>query len=73
MSDQAIEKDGNAALEGSRRAHAAERPQQQPEIQCGGLQQDPLQDVVVTAPVNSSHPSGFVEMRKRSFQAFASH
>src|SRR5260221_3966499 len=69
---EGMEKDADAALEGSRRAHAAERPQQQPEIQCAGMQQHSLQDVVVTAQVHASHPSGFVEMRKRSFQAFAS-
>ena len=43
-----------------------------PRFNARGMQQHALEDVVVTAQVNASHPSGFVEMRKRSFQPFAS-
>src|SRR5688500_4219496 len=55
---QATEEGAEPPLEGSRRAHAAKRAQQQPEIQCTGMQQYAFENIVVSAQMRASHPAG---------------
>ena len=59
-----------AALEAARRPDAEQLPHEQPEIQAADLQEQALEDVAVSAQVHAAHPSGCVEMRIGTFEAF---
>ena len=52
------------------RPDAEQLPHEQPEIQAADLQEQALEDVAVSAQVHAAHPSGCVEMRLGTFEAF---
>ena len=58
-------------LQPSRRADADQLSHQQPEIETAGVNQQPLQNVGVSAQVHASHAAGLVEMREGPLQALA--
>jgi len=58
-------------LETTRRPHPEDRAQQQAEIEGAGMDQQPLEDVGVTAQVGTAHAPGVIEMRERAFDQFA--
>ena len=60
-----------SALEAAWRADADHVPHEEPEIDAGGMNQQPLADVRVSAEVHAAHPAGFKEMSEGPFQAFA--
>ena len=66
---------GNGAtaevLETTRRPRPEERAHQQAEIEPAGMDQQPLEDVGVTAQVGAAHTPGVVEVRERAFDQFA--
>jgi hypothetical protein len=58
-------------LETTRRPHREDRAQQQAEIEPAGMDQQPLEDVRVTAQVGAAHTPGVIEVRERAFDQFA--
>ena len=67
---QSVDEGAGAALEAARRPDAEQLPHEQPEIQAADLQEQALEDVAVSAQVHAAHPSGCVEMRIGTFEAF---
>ena len=67
---QGVNEGAGAALEAARRPDAEQLPHEQPEIQAADLQEQALEDVAVSAQVHAAHPSGCVEMRMGTFEAF---
>src|SRR5215813_5882360 len=53
------------------RADANQLPHEQPEIEAGRVDQQPLANVRMSAEVQASHPTRLVEMREGPFQALA--
>jgi hypothetical protein len=45
----------------------------QAQVEAGGVNQQPLQDVGVTAEVSASHTPGFVQVREGALDQLASH
>src|ERR1700733_8428541 len=60
-----------AALEAPGCAAPQQFSQDQAQIECAGMYEQPLDDVVMTTQMSSSHASGFVHMRKTSFHQFS--
>src|SRR5687768_4657685 len=60
----------SAALQTPRRADAEQLSHQQTQIERADVDQEALEDVVVTAQMHASHPAGFVQMRARALQPF---
>src|SRR4051812_21917237 len=58
------------SLQPSWRANADHLTHEEPEIEAARVDQQPLPNVAVAAEVHASHAAGFIEMGKRSFQAF---
>ena len=58
-------------LAAARRADPNQLSHEQSEIEASRVNQQSLQNVRVAAQVHAAHPTGFVEMRKGSFQALA--
>jgi len=58
-----------APLQPSRRAYTDQLSHQQSEIEATGVNQQALQNVRVPAQVDAPHPTCFVEMGERPFQA----
>jgi hypothetical protein len=56
-------------LKAPRRTHSANRPHQQPEIECGDVNQQSLQDVVMSAQVRSTHATGFIQVSVDALQS----
>ena len=61
----------HAALETARRADASQPPHQQPEVEAGGVHEQPLEDVGMPPQMHTPHRAGFEEMGERAFQPFA--
>src|SRR5260370_18947328 len=58
-------------LEAARCADAEDRADQEPEIEPTGMDQQPLEDVLVTAQMRAAHAAGVIDMRERPFDPFA--
>ena len=54
------------ALQTARRANPEDPADQQPEIEATGMNQQPLQDVVVPAQISAAHRARVVEVRERA-------
>src|ERR687888_1450073 len=59
------------SLEAARCADAEDRAHQQPEVEPPGMDQQPLEDVLVTAQVRTAHAARVIEMGERAFDPFA--
>ena len=68
---EAPEKRRGAALEASRRADADELSHQETKVQRAGLQERPLENVLVTAQVHTPHAARPIEMREGPFEPLA--
>jgi hypothetical protein len=58
------------ALQAPRCANAHQVSHQKAQIERADVDQEPLEDVVVTAQVYAPHAAGFVHMRARALQPF---
>jgi hypothetical protein len=54
-------------LETAWRANPEGRPDQQPKIEAARMDQQPLEDIVVTAQMRAAHPARLIEMREGAF------
>jgi hypothetical protein len=68
---EAHQKRRDAALEAASRADADGLSHQQTQVQCAGMQERALEDVVTPAQVHASHAPGPIEMCKRPCEALA--
>ncbi len=59
---------GGAALQPPRGADAKSAPHEQPQIEGGGVYEEPLRDVGVAVQVRALHPARLVEMGVRLFE-----
>ena len=64
---------GDASLQPAWRADADQLPHEQAEIEAASVNQQPLQDVWVTAKVGPSHAAGLIHVREGTFQQLAPH
>lgn len=62
----------NDPLEGPRRPDSKERPQQEAQIEGAAVDEEPLENVLVSSKVRSAHSSRFVHVRERALHTFAS-
>src|SRR5690348_7697064 len=53
------------------RPRACDFAHHQAEIECGGVYQQPLENVSMPPQMRSSHAAGFVQMREAAFDSFA--
>src|SRR5689334_10861491 len=60
---------GHEALEATWGAGAQNLAHQQPEIEAAGMNQEPLQDVVVPTQMRATQAAGLVQMGVRAFEA----
>src|SRR5438045_5611575 len=58
-------------LQPSRRADANQVTHDEPEVEATGMNQEALQNVRVTPQVRPPHPTGVIEMRKRTLDPLA--
>src|SRR5258708_36792206 len=55
------------ALQGPRFSDSRTLPEQQRQVESDRVEQKPLENVLLTLQVRSSHAAGFIHMRKTSF------
>ena len=60
-----------SALEAPRRSVSRQFPHYEAQVERAGMNEQPLDDVVVTPQVSSSHAAGFIHMSKTSFHSFS--
>ena len=68
---QEREKGPETALQASRRPDSRRLTHQQPEVEGAAVNEQPFEDVLVTAKMSAPHPSGSVEVGEGSLCAFA--
>src|SRR6478736_7056698 len=57
----------DAALQPAGRADTGQLTHDEAEIEAGGMNQEPLQDIRVTAQMRASHPTRVIEVGERAF------
>src|SRR5678815_6154869 len=60
-----------SALQAARRADAEDLTHDEPKIEATGMNQQPLQDVRVTAQMGATHPPRVIDMREGAFDRLA--